>query len=88
MAQLPWHQANHTLTGNLRVRIGWFGRIILQVEEQYQMVQRWTFQHPVARAPGYIAEEVGSTNTRWRDATITDIQQISPMRLDTRKSSG
>lgn len=84
MAQLPWHEANHRLTGNLRVRIGWFGRIILQVEEQYQMVQRWPVGGIGALsqlAPSRIAECVGSTNLRWRDATITDIQSISPMRL-------
>lgn len=70
MAQLPWHEANHRLTGNLRVRIGWFGCIILQVQEQYQIV-RGCPPNP----------EVGSTPIRWRDATITDIQSISPMRL-------
>lgn len=74
MVQLPFRDANHKLTGDLRVRIGAFGRIILQVEERYQMVRGW---------PGG-APEVGATIHRWRDATLIDIQQLSPMRLQGR----
>lgn len=71
MVNPGWHHYNHRLTGNMRVRIGRFGRIILQVEESYQSYQ-WQPR------PG------DKTTTHYRDATLYDIQAMSPMRLVTK----
>jgi hypothetical protein len=55
-----------TLTGNKRVRKGWFGKIILQVEVEQTRT----------RPPMNLREHIcGTPETRkvWRDATPADV---------------
>ncbi len=51
-----------SFTGRSRFRTGWFGRQILQVEEQQQ-------------PSGYFALETG-IDTRWRDARPGDLAEV------------
>ncbi|NOV15887.1 hypothetical protein E5S70_07275 [Ensifer adhaerens] len=56
------------LTGRYRYRLGWFGRLVLQVEQSYRAVDYGKRPQP------------GVDRTfearRWRDATIEDIQPL------------
>jgi hypothetical protein len=54
------------LTGNKRVRKGWFGKIILQVE----------VEQTVVRPPTNLREHIDrarDTRRVWRDATASDV---------------
>lgn len=62
-----WRTYNHRLTGATRVRMGWRGRLVLQVEEQFQAFQ-WQAR-----------EHLDPLRTRWRDARITDINGTAPL---------
>lgn len=62
-----WREYGHTLTGNTRVRLGWRGRLVLQVEETYQTYQ-WNPRPSVDRA-----------HVRWRDAVVTDVNGTAPL---------
>ena len=50
------------LTGNTRYRVGFFGRIIVQVE------QRWWGMPPHSRVVGW--------NATWRDASPLDLADL------------
>jgi hypothetical protein len=70
-----WNQG--TLTGNKRVRKGWFGKIILQVE-----IEQIKF-HP---GLGEAIRSGNLLNTRriWRDATAADVGlETVPLSLTT-----
>jgi hypothetical protein len=53
-----------TLTGRTRYRLGFNGRIVVQVEE------KWFGMPAYSRQVGY--------NTSWRDAGALDLQQLEP----------
>lgn len=60
------------LTGNKRVRKGWFGKIILQVEVELEYMSPIGREYDRNHRPGYV-EPVSPPKTRWRDATAHDV---------------
>ncbi len=66
-----------TLTGNTRHRLGWFGRLILQVE--------YSWQHS---GSGRLQPGVSFTSTGWRDATVVDIQALAKVARATDPTPG
>lgn len=54
------------LTGTVRHRYGWFGRLILQVEESRQC----------GNATPFDPQQYDQTETRWRDATGRDLLRV------------
>jgi hypothetical protein len=59
-------------TGNVRHRVGWFGRLILQVE----VMERVNYADPV---------EYGRLEAYWRDAKSHDIYGLNWVRRDLSK---
>lgn len=58
------------LTGKKRVRKGWFGKLILQVEvEQHYHVPPGL--PPTEHCPPYVSEN--QPRLKWRDATAADV---------------
>ncbi|ACL57579.1 hypothetical protein [Methylobacterium nodulans] len=77
MAERRWHsraelQARH-LTGRVRGRPGWFGRVVMQVE-----VRSPEPLYP--KVPPRGQRDVGAqgADTFWRDATVMDLAEINP----------
>lgn len=58
------YPTNHKLTGRVRFRRTWRGKMIAQVEESYQIRHFWN-----TNAKEYF---------HWRDANYFDIQWLSP----------
>lgn len=58
-------------TGKTRVRRGWFGKLILQVEIKHP--NPW---YPKAPRPGPFDPWKAGHHLYWRDASIEDIQAI------------
>lgn len=58
------NRVNIKHTGKVRYRVGWFGKLILQVEEQYQ-----TYCHEGGGS--YSPEFKG-----WRDAKVEDLVHL------------
>lgn len=56
-----WLPTSPTLTGRIRHRLGWRGRLVLQVEEEWFMRQ------------GIAAPDKSKRHTRWRDAILADM---------------
>lgn len=56
-----WLPTSPTLTGRIRHRLGWRGRLVLQVEEEWFMRQ------------GTAAPDKSKRHTRWRDAIWSDM---------------
>lgn len=59
------------LTGKTRVRLGWFGKMILQVQ-----IKHPNPQYPRAPRPGPYDPWANGHHLIWRDATIEDLQTI------------
>lgn len=57
------------LSGKVRVRPGRCRKLILQVEETYEV------------CPAGARPEVTVTRSRWRDATVLDLQQLGCIKL-------
>lgn len=55
-----------TLTGKVRGRMGWFSRVIMQVQVRVDEIQPWP------RRDGRI-DVIGSPSYQWRDAKIDDL---------------
>jgi hypothetical protein len=79
VAPIPRYE--HTLTGRVRIRPGWFGRMVPQVQVLVQ-----TFSLPCPPPPHYDAQRQKEWNererttpksswTEWRDATWLDLQE-------------
>ena len=73
MAALPpiYHQ---TLTGRVRPRRTWLGRVVLQVEVLFERLS-----DPVPPMPGELhapEQHVIGTHTEWRDARVNDELQL------------
>lgn len=66
------YPTNVALTGRVRFRTNWQGKLIAQVEESYQL------RHFFHTSPTEYA--------RWRDAGIFDIQLLNP--FDTARLKG
>lgn len=67
-APLPIH--HRTLTGRVRPRRTWTGRVVLQVEVLCERMS-----NPVPTMPGHLhapEQTVVSTHTEWRDARMND----------------
>ena len=60
-------QARH-LTGRVRPRLGWFGKLVLQVE-----VRSPQPHYPRAPRPGPHDPWANGSYTYWRDATVEDL---------------
>lgn len=67
------------LTGRSRGRLGWFGKVILQVEK-WVYYPPFLFPHSVL-APGRSSHPI-KYSTRWVDATPDDLIQGKIFRLD------
>ena len=52
------------LTGKTRYRVGWFRKLIIQVEEMYNNAD---YRDP---------HDMGQTFPRFRDATVEDLQEL------------
>jgi hypothetical protein len=59
------------LTGRRRHRIGWFGRVILQVEVKHPRPN-----YPKAPRPGPYDPWANGFFTFWRDATVADLPEL------------
>lgn len=64
MAIPPWTKTNVKLTGKMRYRFSWNDKLIVQVEESYQLRQ-FIMTNP-------------KVYYQWRDATFNDMQEIWP----------
>lgn len=64
---MPAHPNSSDLTGATRYRNGWFGSLVLQVEETYAVGYRG---RPRINEPTHCEE------TRWRDAKATDLRTL------------
>ncbi len=62
-------------TGRTRVRAGWFGRLILQIEIEHPKANPARFDAP--RPGAYDPWRFGSF-TFWRDAKLMDLLTIEP----------
>lgn len=62
-----------SLTGNFRYRTGLFGKVILQVEEKYNMTTG--YEQSIGMSDYYIA--------RWRDAKLVDLHNYLSVHMGT-----
>ncbi len=69
-----------SLTGQARMRSGWFGRMVMQVQERVEFLAYRHAPPPWLDTAAKIKEwndlprEVTATHYQWRDATWLDVQ--------------
>lgn len=64
----PFTLGHSNLTGVTRYRSGWFGGLVLQVEEKFVAYHEGRLNPTEKQTPVY--------STKWRDAKVTDIDTL------------